>query len=166
MSETTKEHRDCLAKGFPFWNDLTPDEQDMLCRYCLLYTSATRPFPSPVRPSRRKGWTGAGSCSSSPCWISFTAVSYTHLDVYKRQALLSAKADQTAVAVHRVYDEYTALKFTHFGLCSQLFDALSLIHISLPWCSAPARCRRRLLWRCAPPDSAGDKCCAGAAVRP
>ena len=29
----TKEHRDCLAKGFPFWNDLTPDEQDMLCRY-------------------------------------------------------------------------------------------------------------------------------------
>ena len=40
-------------------------------------------------------------------------------------ALLSAKADQTAVAVHRVYDEYTALKFTHFGLCSQLFDALA-----------------------------------------
>ena len=33
MSETIKEHRDCLAKGFPFWNDLTPDEQDMLCRY-------------------------------------------------------------------------------------------------------------------------------------
>ena len=33
MSETTTEHRDCLAKGFPFWNDLTPDEQDMLCRY-------------------------------------------------------------------------------------------------------------------------------------
>ena len=40
-------------------------------------------------------------------------------------ALLSAEADQTAVAVHRVYDEYTALKFTHFGLCSQLFDALA-----------------------------------------
>ena len=40
-------------------------------------------------------------------------------------ALLSAKADQTAVAVHRVYDEYTALKFTHFGLRSQLFDALA-----------------------------------------
>ena len=40
-------------------------------------------------------------------------------------ALLSAKADQTAVAVHRVYDEYTALKFNHFGLCSQLFDALA-----------------------------------------
>ena len=33
MSETTKEHRDCLAKGFPFWNALPPDEQDMLCRY-------------------------------------------------------------------------------------------------------------------------------------
>ena len=28
-------------------------------------------------------------------------------------------------AVHRVYDEYTALKFTHFGVCSQLFDALA-----------------------------------------
>ena len=40
-------------------------------------------------------------------------------------ALLSAKADQTAVAVHRVYDEYTTLKFTHFGVCSQLFDALA-----------------------------------------
>ena len=40
-------------------------------------------------------------------------------------ALLSAKADQTAVAVHRIYDEYTALKFTHFGVCSQLFDALA-----------------------------------------
>ena len=33
MSETTKEHRGCLAKGFPFWNDLTPEEQEMLCRY-------------------------------------------------------------------------------------------------------------------------------------
>ena len=40
-------------------------------------------------------------------------------------ALLSAKADQTAAAVHRVYEEYTALKFAHFGLCSQLFDALA-----------------------------------------
>ena len=40
-------------------------------------------------------------------------------------ALLSAKADQTAVAVHRVYDEYTALKFTPPCLCSQLFDALA-----------------------------------------
>ena len=40
-------------------------------------------------------------------------------------ALLSAKAGQTAVAVHRVYDEYTALKFTHFGMCAQLFDALA-----------------------------------------
>ena len=40
-------------------------------------------------------------------------------------ALLSAKADQTAAAVHRVYQEYTALKFAHFGLCSQLFDALA-----------------------------------------
>ena len=40
-------------------------------------------------------------------------------------ALLSAKASETANAVLRVYDEYTALKFTHFGLCSQLFDALA-----------------------------------------
>ena len=40
-------------------------------------------------------------------------------------ALLSAKPSETAHAVHRVYDEYTALKFTHFGLCSELFDALA-----------------------------------------
>ena len=44
---------------------------------------------------------------------------------YKGGVLLSAKADQTAVAVHRVYDEYTALKFAHFGLCQQLFDAMA-----------------------------------------
>ena len=37
-------------------------------------------------------------------------------------ALLSAKSTETANAVHRVYEEYTALKFAHFGLCSQLFD--------------------------------------------
>ena len=30
-------------------------------------------------------------------------------------ALLSAKASETANAVHRVYDEYTALKFTTSG---------------------------------------------------
>ena len=29
--------------------------------------------------------------------------------------------------MHRVYDEYTALKFTNFGLCSQLFDALAAL---------------------------------------
>ena len=40
-------------------------------------------------------------------------------------ALLSAKPSETANAVHRVYDEYTALKFAHFGLCGQLFDALA-----------------------------------------
>ncbi len=40
-------------------------------------------------------------------------------------ALLSAKSTETAHAVHRVYDEYTALKFNHFGLCGQLFDALA-----------------------------------------
>ncbi len=42
-------------------------------------------------------------------------------------ALLSAKSSETAHAVHRVYDEYNALKFTHFGLCSQLFDALAAL---------------------------------------
>ena len=40
-------------------------------------------------------------------------------------ALLSAKPSETAHAVHRVYDEYTASKFAHFGLCSELFDALA-----------------------------------------
>ena len=40
-------------------------------------------------------------------------------------ALLSAKPSETAHAVHRVYDEYTALKFAHFGLCSEFFDALA-----------------------------------------
>lgn len=40
-------------------------------------------------------------------------------------ALLSAKPSETANAVHRVYDEYTALRFAHFGLCGQLFDALA-----------------------------------------
>ena len=33
MPEKTNDHRGCLACGFPFWDDLTPDEQDMLCRY-------------------------------------------------------------------------------------------------------------------------------------
>ena len=33
MTEKATDHRDCLAKGFPFWNDLTPEEQEMLCRY-------------------------------------------------------------------------------------------------------------------------------------
>ena len=40
-------------------------------------------------------------------------------------AVRSAKPSETAHAVHRVYDEYTALKFAHFGLCSELFDALA-----------------------------------------
>ena len=33
MTEKATDHRGCLAKGFPFWNDLTPEEQEMLCRY-------------------------------------------------------------------------------------------------------------------------------------
>ena len=33
MTEKVTDHRGCLAKGFPFWNDLTPEEQEMLCRY-------------------------------------------------------------------------------------------------------------------------------------
>jgi alanyl-tRNA synthetase len=40
-------------------------------------------------------------------------------------ALLSAKSDQTAVAVRRIYDEYTALKFAHFGMAGRLFSALA-----------------------------------------
>ncbi|MCI2046319.1 MAG: alanyl-tRNA editing protein [Faecalibacterium sp.] len=40
-------------------------------------------------------------------------------------ALLSAKSDQTAVAVHRVYEEYTALKFAHFNMAERLFAALA-----------------------------------------
>lgn len=40
-------------------------------------------------------------------------------------ALLSAKPSETAHAVRRVYNEYTALKFAHFGLCNQLFDELT-----------------------------------------
>ena len=33
MTEKATDHRGCLAKGSPFWNDLTPEEQEMLCRY-------------------------------------------------------------------------------------------------------------------------------------
>ncbi len=40
-------------------------------------------------------------------------------------ALLSAKSDQTAVAVQRMYDDYTALKFAHFGMAAQLFSAMA-----------------------------------------
>ncbi len=39
-------------------------------------------------------------------------------------ALLSAKPDQTAVAVHRVYDEYTALKFTHLDCAASCLTPL------------------------------------------
>ena len=40
--QKTPEDRNCLACAFPFWAQLTADEQEMLCRYtrpCLLYTS-------------------------------------------------------------------------------------------------------------------------------
>lgn len=40
-------------------------------------------------------------------------------------ALLSAKPAETANAVQRVYNEYTTLKFVHFGMCARLFDALA-----------------------------------------
>ena len=33
MTENTQVHRQCLACGFPFWEQLTAEEQDMLCRY-------------------------------------------------------------------------------------------------------------------------------------
>ena len=32
MTENVTDHRGCFAKGFPFWHDLTPEEQVMLCR--------------------------------------------------------------------------------------------------------------------------------------
>lgn len=40
-------------------------------------------------------------------------------------ALLSAKPAETANAVRRVHGELTALKYTQYGLCGQLFDALA-----------------------------------------
>jgi alanyl-tRNA synthetase len=40
-------------------------------------------------------------------------------------ALLSAKRTLTAEAVQRVYGEYTALKFAHFGMAGRLFEALA-----------------------------------------
>lgn len=40
-------------------------------------------------------------------------------------ALLSAKPAETANAVRRVHAELTALKYTQYGLCGQLFDALA-----------------------------------------
>ena len=40
-------------------------------------------------------------------------------------ALLSAQSDQTAVAAQRLFDDYTALKFAHYGMASQLFAALA-----------------------------------------
>ena len=33
MPEKTNEHRGCLACAFPFWEQLTADEQELLCRY-------------------------------------------------------------------------------------------------------------------------------------
>ena len=33
MNEPTAVNRDCLACGFPFWEQLTTQEQEMLCRY-------------------------------------------------------------------------------------------------------------------------------------
>ena len=33
MTGNTQVHRQCLACGFPFWEQLTKEEQDMLCRY-------------------------------------------------------------------------------------------------------------------------------------
>ena len=33
IMEKTPDHRNCLACAFPFWAQLTADEQEMLCRY-------------------------------------------------------------------------------------------------------------------------------------
>ena len=70
---------------------------------CLLYTSTTWPFPSrtstviswELRSRPRMGW--AVSKSPSPLgekamWSGSVAVSYTHLDVYKRQGREEAMA--------------------------------------------------------------------------
>ncbi len=40
-------------------------------------------------------------------------------------ARLSAKPAETANAVRRVHEELAALKYSHYGLCGQLFDALA-----------------------------------------
>ncbi len=40
-------------------------------------------------------------------------------------ALLSAQSDQTAIAAQRLFDDYTSLKFAHFGMANQLFAALA-----------------------------------------
>ena len=48
IMEKTPDHRNCLACAFPFWAQLTADEQEMLCRY-------TRPvhYRKGARPSCR-----------------------------------------------------------------------------------------------------------------
>ena len=38
--EQCSENRQCLACAFPFWDQLTPEEQELLCRY-------TRPVQYP-----------------------------------------------------------------------------------------------------------------------
>ena len=40
-------------------------------------------------------------------------------------AELSAKPAETAHAVRRVHAELAALQYAHYGLCTQLFDALA-----------------------------------------
>lgn len=36
----------------------------------MIFAMSDETFPSPVRQSRPRAWIRAGSCSSSPCWIS------------------------------------------------------------------------------------------------
>ena len=40
--------------------------------FYMIFAMSDETFPSPALQSRRRGSTGAGSCSSSPCWTSFT----------------------------------------------------------------------------------------------
>ena len=53
--QKTPEDRNCLACAFPFWAQLTADEQEMLCRY-------TRP----VRSSRMPTQLSSGLCTRAP----------------------------------------------------------------------------------------------------
>lgn len=43
--------------------------------FYMIFAMSDETFSITCSAERRKGWTGAGSCSSSPCWISVTGCS-------------------------------------------------------------------------------------------
>lgn len=43
--------------------------------FYMIFAMSDETFSITCSAERRKGWTGAGSCSSSPCWISATGCS-------------------------------------------------------------------------------------------